>query len=74
MSDAPQTTTLDIEDMRCEHGVQSVRKALSGVDGAEPETVEIGHATVRYDADRTGPEALAEAVEEAGYAVGKAAA
>jgi Cu+-exporting ATPase len=74
MSDAPQTTTLDIEDMHCEHCVQSVREALGGVDGAEPETVEIGHATVRYDADRTGPEALAEAVEEAGYAVDKAAA
>ena len=74
MSDDAQTTTFEIDDMHCEHCVASVREALAGVDGAEPETVEIGHATARYDPARTGPEALAEAVEEAGYAVGKAAA
>jgi Cu+-exporting ATPase len=73
MSDDAQTTTFEIDDMHCEHCVASVREALAGVDGAEPETVEIGHATARYDPARTGPEALAEAVEEAGYAVGKAA-
>lgn len=62
-----ETVTLDIQGMSCDHCVRAVRGALEGVDGARVESVEIGRATVRYDAARTSPEALANAVSDEGY-------
>ena len=55
-----ETVTLDIQGMSCDHCVRAVR-------GARVESVEIGRATVRYDAARTSPEALANAVSDEGY-------
>ena len=69
MSMSTEHLTLDIDGMSCQHCVQSVREALGGVDGAEVDAVNVGHATVRFDPERTDRAALAQAVEEAGYAV-----
>ena len=64
-----RTGVLTIEGMSCDHCVRAVREALEGVEGVTVESVELGRAVVYYDDERTGPEALAERVEEAGYAV-----
>jgi copper chaperone len=60
--------TLNIESMTCGHCVSSVRRALSGVDGATVEQVALGSATIAYDPARTSPEQLAAAVTNEGYA------
>ena len=64
-----QTETLQIEGMSCGHCVKAVRESLEETDGVEVLDVEIGHARVRYDADRVTPQDLEEAIEEAGFEV-----
>lgn len=62
-----QRDTLSIDGMHCEHCVEAVEEALSGVDGVTVEAVEIGEATVTYDPAGVGRDRLAEALDEAGY-------
>ena len=62
----PDTQTLAIDGMSCQHCVASVREALESVDGADVRSVEIGSAEVDADAPR---DALVAAVEAAGYTV-----
>ncbi len=64
-----KTESIQIQGMSCGHCVGAVREALQEVEGVEVEAVEIGSARVRYDAERVSREQIAEAVEEAGYAV-----
>lgn len=64
-----ERTTLHIDGMSCEHCVRAVKQALTGVDGAEVESVTVGAATVVYDPARVTPDDLASAVEEEGYTV-----
>ncbi len=65
--------TLPIEGMSCEHCVQSVTTAIKAVDGVVECMVNLPHgqASVQFDADRTTPERIAEAVRTAGFQVGE---
>ncbi|NUB90252.1 heavy-metal-associated domain-containing protein [Haloterrigena sp. SYSU A558-1] len=58
--------TITVEGMSCEHCEQTVEDALEGVSGVQSVDVdrEAARATVEGDAD---PQALVEAVDEAGY-------
>lgn len=61
--------TIGISGMSCGHCVGAVKQALSELDGVEVERVEIGSATVAYDPERSSPERMMQAVEDAGYQV-----
>lgn len=60
-----ETTTIKIDGMSCGHCVQSVRKALEGVEGVTVNAVEIGSASITCDLDLVEQEALTEAITEA---------
>lgn len=62
-----KTATLHIEGMSCGHCLSAVNRALSGIPGVALESVQIGRASVRYDEQIVTPEALREAVADAGY-------
>ncbi len=57
---------LTIGGMHCDHCVGAVRQALHGVAGVERADVEIGKASVVYDAAHTGPLVICAAVAAAG--------
>ncbi len=67
--DTKQHDTLSIDGMHCEHCVDAVREALSGVDGVSVETVEVGTATVAYAPSVASRDRLAQALDEAGYSL-----
>ncbi|MBV0902843.1 CopZ family metallochaperone [Haloarcula salina] len=60
------STTINVEGMSCEHCEQTVEEALRGVGGVTDATAdrEAEQASVDGDAD---PDALVQAVEDAGY-------
>ncbi len=60
---------LKIEGMSCQHCVQAVKKALSGIAGVDSTDVEIGSATVLYDDAKATRKDLEAAVEEAGFSI-----
>jgi copper chaperone CopZ len=64
-----QKETFDIDGMSCAHCVAAVEEALSSMEGATVEEVEIGSATVAYDPESIRRSALVDAIEEAGYTV-----
>ncbi len=53
--------------MSCGGCVSAVRKALGAVPGTRVDAVTVGSATVSYDAARTTPAVIAQAVRDAGY-------
>jgi len=61
--------TLTIQGMGCGHCVSRVKQALAQLPGVQVETVEIGRATVRYDAAQVTPESLRQAVDDLDYEV-----
>jgi copper chaperone len=62
----PETTTLKVTGMTCNHCVAAVKKALERVPGVEEAQVSLdaGEALVSGDADR---QALIDAVKSEGY-------
>lgn len=66
--------TFEVSGMKCDGCADSVREALRGVDGVEDAEVSVdrGEARVRT-ADGTPRDALATAVEDAGYGVERGA-
>jgi copper chaperone CopZ len=62
-------TTLTITGMSCGHCVMHVQKALAAVPGVQVKKVEIGRATIAYDAAEVTLDALRQAVAGAGYQV-----
>jgi copper chaperone len=62
-----QQTTMAIAGMSCGGCVSTVQQALHAVPGTRVDAVTLGSATVSYDAARTNPAALAQAVRDAGY-------
>ena len=60
---------LKIDGMSCGHCVRAVEGALKGVPGVTVEAVAVGSARVSYDAARTTPSSITQAVEDEGYAV-----
>ena len=61
--------TLDIGGMTCASCVGRVQKALTRVEGVVTATVNLANETavVTYDPAATGTQAMASAVEKAGY-------
>jgi copper chaperone len=62
-----KTVTLLIEGMSCAHCLNAVNRALSSLPGVQPESVQIGRASVRYDESVVDRKAIEDAVGNAGY-------
>lgn len=61
---------LKIDGMTCEVGcVKKVRDTLTKVKGVTDKKVELGKATVNYDAKKTSKNAIVAAIEKAGFKV-----
>ncbi len=60
---------LKLENVHCEKGAKVVEKALLSIDGVEEVKIEIDKKVchVKYDANKTKPEALLEAVNKTNY-------
>lgn len=67
------SVTFPVGGMNCEHCVKTVTKALQDVPGVAQAQVQLkpGQATVRYDAAKADPAALASAVRQAGFEPGE---
>jgi len=65
----PQTTVLDVQNMTCSMCSITIRKALEKVPGVIEAKVDYDHKTaiVKYDLDKTSPEALVKATTNAGF-------
>lgn len=65
----PQTTVLDVRNMTCSMCSVTIRKALEKVPGVIDATVDYDHktATVKYDGEKTNPNALTKATTDAGF-------
>jgi len=64
-----QTTTLSIAGMHCQGCVQIVQNVIeqqAGVKGCSV-SLDAKQARIAHDAGKVSPEALAQAVEDAGY-------
>jgi copper chaperone len=63
------TATITVKGMTCGGCVNSVTKALKGVNGVQEANVDLAgqKATVTFDETKTNVEALKQAVEDAGY-------
>jgi copper chaperone CopZ len=62
-----KTQELKIEGMSCGHCVMSVKKELGKVPGIFVDDVQIGKAKIHYDESKVTEQALARAIDEAGY-------
>lgn len=64
------TRTVTVTGMTCDHCVAAVRSEIGGIDGVEQVDVDLasGRVTITSTTD-IGDEALAEAVDEAGYEI-----
>ena len=62
-----QHLKVTIDGMSCGGCVSTVEKALRAVPGIRVDAVDVGSATVSYDATRTTPAAIAQAITSAGY-------
>lgn len=64
-----KTVTITVKGMTCGGCVNSVTKALKGVEGVQEANVDLQgqSATVTFDEAATHVEALKQAVEDAGY-------
>lgn len=63
----PDIVKLSIEGMHCDGCVRRVTNALSAVEGASVESVQVGSATVIIDPAHTSPEQIAGAVDRIGF-------
>ncbi len=61
--------TLKIQGMSCQHCVMNVKKAVDRIEGVNSSAVSIGSAKIEYDESKTNKEAIAQAVQNAGYKV-----
>lgn len=66
---ANQTRIINIDGMTCGGCVASVHKATDGIDGVETISVDLADnlATVTFDDSKISAEAIASAIEEAGF-------
>lgn len=64
------TRTVTVTGMTCDHCVAAVRSEIGGIEGVEQVDVDLesGRVTIT-SASEVGDEALAEAVDEAGYEI-----
>jgi copper chaperone CopZ len=61
--------TVLIQGMSCSGCVNSLTRVLNAVPGIEPLKIEVGKAHLKVDADKVTPEAIAAAVDRAGFTV-----
>ncbi|WP_029420768.1 heavy-metal-associated domain-containing protein [Alicyclobacillus macrosporangiidus] len=63
------TATITVKGMTCSGCVNSVTKALKGVEGVQEASVDLQgqKATVTFDEAKTNVAKLKEAIEDAGY-------
>jgi copper chaperone len=61
--------TVVIAGMSCGGCVNSLTRVLKAVPGIEPLAIEVGRARLKVDADVVTPEAIAAAVDRAGFTV-----
>ncbi len=66
---ANQTRIIKVDGMTCDKCVDSVHSATVGMDGVISVTVElpINQATVTFDDSKTSAEAIATAIDDAGF-------
>ena len=66
---APKTIILNVQNMTCKVCPITVKKSLEKVPGVSAVKIDFANkiATVTYDPDKTGPEALTTATTNAGY-------
>jgi len=64
-----EQAAFDIPDIKCSGCVERVQSVLDRLEGVQSTSADLEErtATVRYDADRTSPDVLLEAIEGAGY-------
>jgi copper chaperone CopZ len=58
---------LSIEGMHCDGCVRRVTSALSAIEGARIESVQVGAATVAVDPEHASAEQVASAVDRIGF-------
>ncbi len=61
--------TLKIEGMSCQHCVMAVKKAIESIEGVVSSDVSVGSAGVNFDNSKTDRDAIAAAVQNAGYKI-----
>jgi copper chaperone CopZ len=61
------THELKIDGMTCQHCVMSLKEALGRIERLNVKNVEIGSATVEYEAGKVTEEQLETAVNKAGF-------
>jgi copper chaperone len=59
--------SMEIRGMSCGHCLNAVSRALNTLDGVRVEQVRMGAAVLEYDPARTNPDAIKDAVADAGY-------
>lgn len=62
-----QTVSLAIEGMSCGHCLAAVKKAIAAVPGATLQELQLGSARVAIDEQTTTPDAVVNAITDAGY-------
>jgi copper chaperone CopZ len=69
-----ETRVFAIDGMTCQNCVRHVQRALASLPGVRIADVNIGSATVSFDAEQLRDENLRDAIQEAGYRVKSTAA
>lgn len=64
-----ETLELTIGGMSCQHCVRAVREALESVAGVTVSRVDVGRASLTFDASQSSAAIIADAVTDAGYEV-----
>jgi copper chaperone CopZ len=62
-----QQLTMAISGMNCAGCPANVEQVLAKMPGTHVDAVRVGFASVSYDPSRTSPDALAQAIADAGY-------
>lgn len=62
-----QSLGLEIDGMSCGHCVQRVSKALTALRGVQLGEVKVGSAKLSYDPAAVTADAIARALDDAGY-------
>lgn len=71
MSEASNSEQMEVQvaGMTCAHCVMSVEEEVSEVDGVESVSADLESGRVRIQGENVSPDAVREAVAEAGYEV-----
>lgn len=60
---------INMDGMTCQHCVMRVKKAIESLPGIQDVTVEIGTASVSFDASAIQQKEIEEAIVRAGYSI-----